>query len=193
MLKTLLLIFAVSIDGFAAAMGLGAAGIKVPLRSSAVISLIGTLFLTVPVCFADVVGDFIPEALCRIISSSILVILGILNLFHGAIKRAAEKRNSSEQIRLYFDGTAADRDNSKTISCREALALSVALSADSLVTGVSAGLGQLSAAPLALLAFGIGFLSIEAGTVLGRHMVSAHNVNLQWLCGLILIAVAFVG
>lgn len=192
MIKILLLILAVSADGFASAVGIGAAGIKIPVRSAAVISLTGTVFLTVSVYFADVIGNFIPSELCHFISSAALVLLGIFNIFHGVIEKAVRKKKPSGQLELYFDGTSADRDHSKTISCREALALSVALSADSLVTGVSAGLGRMSALSLAVPAFAVGFGAVLLGSFIGKHAVFTGNFDLQRLCGLILVVIAFI-
>lgn len=191
-LKLALLVLAVSADGFAAAVGLGSAGIKIPFRSAVVINLTGTVFLGVSVFFADCIGSFIPVGACRVISSVLLAALGVINLFHGRLKQAAEKgADPPEQIKLYFDGTAADRDKSKTISCREALALSVALSADSLVTGISAGLGGTAFVPLMVMAFFTGISATAAGAFIGRHIISTRKVNLQLICGIILIALAF--
>lgn len=192
MIKILLLILAVSADGFASAVGIGAAGIRLPARSAAVISLTGTVFLTSSVYFADIIGGFIPAGLCRFISSMVLVLLGVINLFHGVIEKAVRKKGSSGQLELYFNGASADRDRSKTVSCREALALSVALSADSLVTGVSAGLGRMSALSLAVPAFAAGFGAVLLGSFIGRHFVFTGKFDLQRLCGLLLIVIAFI-
>ena len=57
----LLLVMAVSMDGFAAALGMGSSGIKIPLRSALIISFTGTLFLGVSVAFGDAAESFIPE------------------------------------------------------------------------------------------------------------------------------------
>ena len=193
-MKILLLIIAVCTDGFAAAIGIGSAGIKIPFRSSLIISFIGTLFLSCSVAFAEVIRIAVPENLCRIISFVLLLSLGLFNLFQNFFKDILKRRNVKKDnpAALFFDGTAADVDNSKSISPREALTLSVALSADSLVTGVSAGLGKMSLPLLSAGVFLTGLISITAGCHLGRKIVSSLNVNLGWLCGAVLIILAFI-
>lgn len=189
MIKILLLIAAVSADGFACAVGIGSAGIKIPARSAAVISLTGTVFLALSVAFADIISGFFPQTLCAVMSSLLLILLGVFNLCNGIIR----KRSSEDSpIAMLFDGTKADVDHSKTISCREALGLAVLLSADSLVTGVSVGLGDISLPPLIAASFVIGFLSVAAGGYIGKKIVYTGSINLQWICGIILIVIALL-
>ena len=190
MLKIMLLIIAVSVDSFAASIGIGSAGIKIPFRSAAVISLTGTVFLVVSVGFADIISGFVPITICRYISSGLLIALGIMNLLHGILKKAASVRKRSPALEILFDGTKADSDNSKTISCREALVLSAILSADSVVTGVSAGLGQIRLIPLGIAAFAAGLASTALGTFIGKRVIYTGSIDLQWLCGVLLIIIA---
>lgn len=190
MLKIILLIIAVSVDSFAASIGIGSAGIKIPFRSAAVISLTGTVFLVVSVGFADIISGFVPLKICRYISSGLLIVLGIINLLHGILKKAALTRKNPPALEILFDGTKADSDNSKTISCREALVLSAILSADSVVTGVSAGLGQICLIPLGIAAFAAGFFSTALGTFIGKRIIYTGSINFQWLCGVLLIVIA---
>ncbi|MCM1022481.1 MAG: manganese efflux pump [Prevotella sp.] len=196
MLKILLLTAAVCADGFASAAGIGAAGIKIPLRSSVIIGFTGSLFLTCSAAFADLIGRFIPEKVCGAVSFVLLILLGLFNLFQGYFKRLAERSKgrgkSPGPVALFFDGTAADADNSKSISPREAVVLAAALSADSLVTGVSAGLGNLNVPLLAAVSFAAGTLSVTLGCRLGRKMASSPNINLGKLCGAALIVLAFL-
>lgn len=189
-----MLITAVSIDCFTAAIGIGSAGIKIPMRSSFIISAIGALFLCISVGFAEVLRMAIPLDICGIISSALLLGLGIFNLSQSFFKRIIAKKNIPAQnpAALYFDGTAADTDNSKSISPKEAVALSIALSADSLITGVSAGLEEINLFILCCGAFIAGILSISFGCRLGRKIISSFRINLGWLCGIVLIILAFI-
>lgn len=189
MLKILLLIAAVSVDGFVCAVGIGSAGIKIPARSAAVISLTGTVFLTLAVAFADMVSVFLAGTLCTVISSLLLILLGIFNLCSGIIRR---RSSEDSPLSMLFDGAKADTDRSKTISCREALGLAVLLSADSLVTGVSVGLGDISLLPLIISSFVIGFLSVIIGGYIGKRIIYTGKINLQWVCGIILIIIALL-
>jgi len=198
MLKILLLTVAVCTDGFAASLGMGAAGIKIPLRSELIISLAGTLFLTLSAAFSDVFSRFLPEEVCAAVSFVLLISLGVFNLFQDFFKKLLIRRKRTEKAtptEMFFDGTAADTDNSKSISPREAVVLSAALSADSLITGAGAGLDRLSLPVLAALAaavFGVSMLSLAAGQRLGRKLVTTFNISLGWLCGAVLILLAFL-
>lgn len=189
MIKILLLIAAVSADGFACAVGIGSAGIRIPARSAAVISLTGTAFLAFAVAFADIISGFFPQTLCGVISSLLLILLGLFNLFSGVIRR---RSSDASPLAMLFDGTRADADHSKTISCREALGPAVLLSADSLVTGVSVGLGEIALPPLIIASFVIGFISIILGSFIGKKIVYTGSINLQWICGIILIVIALL-
>jgi putative sporulation protein YtaF len=197
LLKTALLILAVSVDGFAVSMGLGAAGIKIPFRPAAIISLTGAVFLALPVYFGDALTKYLPMRLCSGLSSLLLIVLGTVNILCGC--DLPRHRKNEEQadckkgmFRFLADASCADSDNSKDISCKEALALSAALSADSLVTGFGAGLMNINPLSLLLPAFVIGFVFVKAGAYAGSHMRRRKDVHLNLLCGGILILMAFI-
>lgn len=193
MIKSLLLIIAVCTDCFAAAVGIGSAGIRIPMRSAAIISFVGTLFLCLSVAFAGALKLVVPEEICSAVSFLLLLALGIFNLsrnfWRDIISRRAKKGNPAMML---FDGASADTDGSKSISAGEALVLSAALSADSLVTGVSAGLGAVNLPFLSVMTFFAGVIFVAAGERLGRKIVSALRINLGWLCGAVLIVLAFI-
>lgn len=191
MIEIFLLVTAVSTDCFASAISLGSAGIRLPFRSALIISGTGTLFLGISVGFAEMLGTVIPESLCGVISSVMLVVLGIFNLLKNYISMLGAPQKGST-VELYFDGTAADRDNSKSISTKEAAALSVALSADSLVTGVSAGLGDMNIPLLCVCTFAAGLAAVVIGWKIGKKIVASFNIDLGWLCGVMLIILALV-
>ena len=191
MLRLIFLVVTICSDSFAASAAICSAGIKIPLRSIFVISLTGAISFVLPIYFAEYLGAFIPEMLCRIISCILLLFLGAMNLFSKPIKSHQPiKKGCTNPIRLFFDGTAADADNSKILSAREAFFLSLALSADSFVTGISAGLSKLEIIPLAFLTLASGFVSVCAGVAAGSCISSAKDMNLQRICGIMLIILA---
>ena len=193
MVRSLLLVIAVCIDSFAAAVGIGSARIKIPIRSALVVSLVGSLFLSLSAAFAGVLRLVVSEKACTWLSFFLLMGLGVFNLFQNFFKniisRGAKKGNPAM---MFFDGASADTDGSKSISVKEALVLSAALSADSVVTGIGAGLDSINLPALSIFAFGLGFISIAGGEAIGRKIVSALDLNLGWLCGSILIILAFL-
>lgn len=194
MLKVLLLVTAVSADSFAASIGFGSAKIKIPYKSAFIISIIGTVSLVLSVLFADIIQLFISEEVCRWISFCLLMLLGIYNLINDTIKKAIKKRgkNKSFAVSLYLDETAADKDNSKLLSAGEAAALAVALSADSIVTGISAGLTIINIYLLAAASLVFGIISIILGCCIGRKIALKKSIDFGFMCGGILIVLAFL-
>ena len=88
---------------------------------------------------------------------------------------------------ICLDETRADRDNSRTLSPKEALLLAIPLSADSL--GAGFGLGLFGARPLALLAVSLllGLALIEGAHRLGTKLAGRFQGGLTWLSGAILV------
>ena len=195
MLRSLLLVTAVSLDGFAAALGMGSAGIKIPFRSAVVISFTGTLFLAVSSAAAGGARYVIPQGVCAAVSFILLTALGIFNIFKDRFRELLLKKDpkGDDPAMLIFDGTAADKDHSKSISVKEAVVLSAALSADSAVTGIGVGLGEISLPIIAAMTFAAGLISVAAGQKLGRMAASAKDHDLGKLCGILLIILAIAG
>lgn len=196
MIRYFLLTIAVCTDSFAASAGIGAAGIRVPFRSAAVISLVGTFFLTASSAASEVIKLFINDELFGVLSFGLLFGLGIFNLFQNFFKDIVLKSprfgKKTSPAKLFFDGTAADADNSKSISVKEAFVLSAALSADSVVTGISSGALDLNLPLLSAVCFLTGIPAVLMGVLLGKKLHSALKINLGWLSGAVLIVLAFL-
>ena len=193
-IKILLLIIAVSADGFCSAFGLGASGITIPAKSASVISASGAAFLAVSAAFGGAAVKYIPNGICGVVSSTILVLLGVFNLFPKVFEKLGEKLPEGSKLRVYLSDDAADCDKSKDISCKEALVLSAALSADSLAAGLGAGLGSIPIIPTAILSFAVGFCFVTSANALGKKAAfgkTPHKLDFRCLCGGLLIAIAF--
>ena len=78
------------------------------------------------------------------------------------------------------------------ISCKEALVLSAALSADSLAAGLGAGFGAVPMLPIAILSFVIGFAFVVSANFLGKKASSEKKLDLRGLCGVLLIVFAII-
>ena len=189
-LNLLLLIVAVSSDGFCAAFGLGVSGITIPPKSAAVISASGAAFLTLSAALGGTAVRFIPSGVCSVISGTILILLGLFNIFHKAFERLCCKLPEGSRLRVCLSDEEADTDRSKDISCKEALVLSAALSADSLAAGLGAGFGTVPMLPIAVLSFVIGFVFVISANALGKKASSAKKLDLRCLCGILLIVFA---
>ena len=113
---------ALSVDSFIAAFSYRTSKIKIPLSSVGIISVTGSLITGLSMLAGSFVKDFIPPGFTTLLSFGILFLLGVLKLFE-----------SSEPAN-------ADKDNSHSISAKEALSLSAALSLDGCAAGFGASL-----------------------------------------------------
>ena len=153
-LEAALIALALSVDSFVAAFSYGTSKIKIPLSSVGIISVTGSLITGLSMLTGSFVKDFIPSGFTTLLSFGILFLLGVLKLFE-----------SSEPAN-------ADKDNSHSISAKEALSLSAALSLDGCAAGFGASLSTgIPASPDAVAA---GFdASAAAGTVSSLVPVAA--------------------
>ena len=92
-------------------------------------------------------------------------------------------------LRLYLDDTAADFDNSKSLSTAEAAALSLAGSLDSAAIGLSSGFSGISPLSASVCAFLCGFIAILIGNLTGKKISSLHH-DFSWVGGVMLILFA---
>jgi putative sporulation protein YtaF len=203
MLSALLLVLAVCIDAFATSVSYGMGKIKIPFFSALIISLIGTSFLAFSIFCARILSSFINPQTCVILSVILLIFLGITNLFQNSLKSFLRKHKGQKNvsfslfdisfvIEIFLDETKADIDNSKTLSPKEALALAIALSLDSLASGFSAGLSVKHFWEPVVLSLIIGVFAVIIGSIIGRRISRKTDINLSWISGVVLISLAII-
>lgn len=200
MLPSLLLVFAISIDSFLAALAYGAEKIHIPIRSATLIASIGVLFLGISLYTASFIQLYIPAYVCKWISFTIFFMIGVSSIFQGTIKqflRTSKQKQLTFKysgisfvLDVFLDETKADVDHSKSLSLQEALYLAIALSIDSLVSGFALGIGIAHPLPVLMVSFFIGILAVLFGSVIGRKMISSTKVNLSWISGVLFLILA---
>lgn len=196
-----ILILALSFDTLLACMAYGTKKIKVPILSKLVIVCVGTAFLAISIVFGGILQELISSKVLSIIGFTVLMLIGLMNLFESIIKKFLSKYATSEKplnikcfdlnfaVNIYLDKTNADADNSKSLSCKEAFLLAIPLSIDSLITGLSVVSSW--RADLILLTFSIvcGFIFATIGTCIGIK-ISNNSYDLSWISGIVLICIA---
>ncbi len=200
-----LLVLAVVLDGFTACFAYGVNRIKIPLLSAALISLMGTGMLMLSLGAADWIGSYISFRACKVVSFSVLFLVGFCNLFQNSVKAVLQKAadNSKKMsfrwsgisfmLSICLDETKADADCSKVLSAKEALALGTALSIDSLATGFGSGLVGQNYLMIAILALSMHMVAIFLGHFLGEKAgANVKTLQLDWLGGAIIIVLAFL-
>lgn len=185
---------AVSLDLSAAAFAIGSGGIKIPHLSAAVISAEGAVFLMLPALFGDVVCSYIGENICRIVGKTILTVLGIVMLCRYFLRDKGKDKKYPLCVCIdESEAECADRNRDCLLSLSEAAVLGAGLSADSAVTGLSAGLAGLTRSEcfaMLICAFVIGLLSIELCSAVGRKLSSKLKFNTGFIGGVILLLLA---
>lgn len=180
---------ALSVDSFIAAFSYGTSKIKIPLSSVGIISVTGSLITGLSMLAGSFVKDFIPPGFTTLLSFGILFLLGVLKLFESS------------------SPANADKDNSHSISAKEALSLSAALSLDgcaagfgaSLSAGIPASPGAAAAgtvsslvpvAAVFLFSLIFGVLTVLAGSHIGNKAAGRLPIKPGIIGGLLLILLA---
>lgn len=200
MLQEVILAVIISIDTFLAAAAYRSGSIKIPPLSAAVIVTLSSLSLGFSLLLSSLLSDLIPARICEISGFIILTAIGITTIFKSLIRNLVRRLSQRGElslhtgssgivVKLYLDDTAADFDCSKILSLKEAAALALASSLDSISTGLSAGYNEINPAISAFFALIAGFAAILFGSLAGRK-ISSMNRDLSWLGGVALIGFA---
>ncbi len=193
----------VSLDTYLASVAYCNSGIKIPLLSMSVISLISAFVLGISLEFSDLIGRFVPAEICHIFGTVVISAIGIMTIFKSIIRSITRHISRKGEVsvrsgkygivmKLYLDETTADFDNSKILSAAEAAALALASSLDSAATGLSSGFAGIS--PIMAFVFTLiaGMISIALGNVTGKKLSSLHH-DFSWVGGMLLILFAIFG
>jgi putative sporulation protein YtaF len=194
--REIILSVIISIDIFLAAAAYRSCGIEIPVSSTIVINAIGAFFLGISLIFSRLLGIIIPENICGICGFVILTAMGILTVFKSLIRNLVRRLSERGElslhpgssgivVKLYLDDTAADFDSSKILSPKEAAALAIAASLDSVSIGLGVGY-EINPAISAIFAFIAGSLAILLGSLTGKKIASL-NRDFSWIGGAALI------
>lgn len=156
MLSSAVLVFAVCLDIFAAAVSFGSKKIKIPFLSASIISLVGAFFLFLSLSLYDAASGVIPPLFFRIFGGVTLLCMALWCAF-------GEDRDLS-----------ADKDLSGVISFKEAIGLSFVLSVDALTTGFCFGSEHIILSTI--LSVIMGFLFIIIGRKMGEKFGEKSKV-----------------
>lgn len=201
MMDIILLVLAVCVDSFIVSLTYGTQSIRIPMKSTLIIAGFGTFFLGVSLYLAKFLQQFFSFQVCRYISFMILFIIGIISLFQTQMKRYLKKHKEGKLmfsfkeisfvIDVFIDETKADADSSKVLSTSEAIYLAIALSIDSLATGLAFGMAVHDPREVLLISFLMGILILTIGQIIGKRISSKINYDLSWMSGVILIILSF--
>jgi len=195
--------WAISLDAFVCSFAYGSKGIKIPIKSAWIINLICSGVIGLALFAGSIIRQYIPYGFAEAISFAILFILGIAKLLdsitisiirkHSAINKEIKFSllNFKFILNLYANPEQADIDGSKILSMPEAVSLALALSLDGLAVGLGAAIGNANILIVFISTLIADMIALLAGAFLGNKAGKKIPFNLSWLCGALLISLAF--
>ena len=196
-----LLVAALALDAFVAALGYGAASIRIPTGSLLVIALICSGALSAALLAGGLLAPLLPPAATRLFGCGLLALLGAAKLIEEPLKRrrappacppAGRAFSPGALLSIYCRPDCADRDCSRTLSPGEACALALALSLDGAAAGIGAGAVCLVPLSVLLISIAVHLAGIRLGEAIGRRLARTVPVPLAPLCGAMLILLALL-
>lgn len=202
--ESIIFVIALSSDALIASLAYGSNKIKIPFLSVQVITFLCTGVLGISLLLGIFLKPYIPGELLKLISFLILFFLGIIRLLDNLIKTVIDKHaiinkeiqfcmfNLNFILNIYANPKEADLDQSKTLSPKEAFSLGLALSIDSMAAGVGAALGNINILAVLISSIILSNISVKTGELIGRKISDKSPVQISWLGGILLIALAIL-
>ncbi len=198
----ILLVTALCLDAFTASLACGISKTKIRWPAVAVISLLCTSALAVSTGLSSLARGVLSAELSSAVSFALLLVIGLVKSFEFLLKRwISRNENKQNQLRMrvfdlnvvltvYADADKADLDHSKSISVKEAVYLALALSLDGFAVGFGWGLLPINYLSLTALSLASNVLALTLGYFLGKWLIHKTKLDLSWLGGILLIALA---
>lgn len=189
MLEIFILIILFTIDSFIVSMAYSTKKIKIPNKSLFIIASICSFSLLISLFLSSLISKITMFDLGKYISFIALIILGFYNMFQEEIKGILKYRKKGKFLNIFLDETKADFDNSKILSLKESVFLSIILSLDSLLGGLSIGFMNYNILGVILLSFIANLFFIKSGLLIGEKLIK-FNFDTSYVSGIILILLA---
>lgn len=181
MIWLVILAFALSssIDNLGVGISYGIQGIRIGLWANLIIAVICFLFSEFGIIFGKWISSVVPGIFPILIGAFLLIVIGIRIILLAVPRKVRSEKEIPKDINkvrtILKNPERADMDKSGEIGLKEACVLGVALSANAITNGLSAGLFGLSPLAISLTAAVGSFLMVWAGVALGRK---ASNIRI---------------
>lgn len=198
----LFFLLAVTLDSLTAGLTYGARKVHIKVVSYIILICVPALFIAAARQIGSFLAYLLPPRALPWISFTILSMLGLSKLAESLIRRLAAKhpslaRNWGCKIKqiniiftIYLSPEDANQEDLQTLSEKEALLLSLALSLDSILVGMAFTMEPVSVLFLFLSAMLSNLLFFLLGYLLGHFLRHLFAVDLSWLSGLLLLLLA---
>lgn len=191
MIQILLLLTVFSLDTLLVSITYSIKKINISYTSAFIISLISSISLLISIIIGNFLKNFSTPNISNIIGFIFLLILGIYNIFQEKIKSRFSKYDN-KIVKIYLDETKADLNNSKNLNYKEAILLSIILSIDSLIGGISISFMTHNIIFIILYLLVLNIFFLKLGNYLFNKLDNALNFNTSYISGIILIIIAII-
>lgn len=202
MCDILILVLALSTDTFVASIAYGANRLHISWIKVIAVNGICSGCLGAALLLGSVINGLVPEGFAKGAAFSFLFLLGIVKLLDYIIKKYINSHVNVHKdltfsisglsiiINIYGNPLAADWDHSKSLSWKETIMFSLAMSLDSLVAGTLSGFLMIppGLTAIASLLIGIGVMAI--GLFLGHKLAALKGWDLSWVSGILFLILA---
>lgn len=174
----LILGFAISssLDNLGVGISYGIRKIRIGIISNLLIAGVCFLFSYSGIWFGKWISSVLPGILPVLLSAFILVIIGLRIILLAVPRKQQDVADTNSKAKgfgaILKNPERIDLDNSKDIGIIESLILGVALSANALTNGLSAGLLGLSPLAISLTAALGSFVTVWSGVWLGGRVAN---------------------
>src|SRR5699024_3012094 len=176
----ILLVIAVSLDGFGVGVSYGMQKIRMPLLSLVIIMCCSGVIVLISMTLGDIISQFITTKMTESIGAIILILIGCFSLWNVLKTPNTEKQTESNHpnpphtLRTVFTKSKySDLDRSGSISANESFLLGIALAMDAFGAGIGASIigypAILTALLIAFMSGSFVFCGMRLGLVFSRH------------------------
>ena len=202
MFHILVLVLALCMDTFVASMAYGANKVHITWEKIVAMNAVCSGCLGIALAAGSILDDLVPETMTRTVCFISLFLLGIVKLLDYFIKKYINRHVSLHKgitfsfsglrviVNIYGDPMAADWDHSQSLSWKEVLFLSFAMSIDSLIAGALSAFLEMPVVLTMGTAFIMGILVMAAGLFLGRKLAARCKCDLSWISGVLFMILA---
>nr|WP_320930294.1 manganese efflux pump [Hungatella sp.] len=202
MFHILVLVLALCMDTFVASMAYGANKVHITWEKIVVMNAICSGCLGIALAAGSVLDGLVPESMTRMVCFISLFLLGVVKLLDYTIKKYINRHVSLHKgitfsfsglriiVNIYGDPMAADWDHSQSLSWKEVLFLSFAMSIDSLIAGALSAFLEIPVGLTMGTALIMGIVMMYAGLFLGKKLASRCKCDLSWISGVLFMILA---
>ena len=202
MFHILVLVLALCMDTFVASMAYGANKVHITWEKIVVMNAICSGCLGIALVAGSVLDGLVPESMTRMVCFISLFLLGVVKLLDYTIKKYINRHVRLHKgitfsfsglriiVNIYGDPMAADWDHSQSLSWKEVLFLSFAMSIDSLIAGALSAFLEIPVGLTMGTALIMGIVMMYAGLFLGKKLASRCKCDLSWISGVLFMILA---